>query len=481
MLQKFLLPTLLLALSPALFAAPPPVGGGQMQQIPPVPRAPGAAPEFEVKPALAQPGTPLDAQTQRITVNRLRVTGATAFSETELLAQTGFKSATELSLNELRGMARYIATFYRSRGYFVAQAYLPQQDIKDGIVTIAVMEGQYGQVKLDNQTNVSSSLANGLLGGINPGDPVTSAPLENRLLLLSDLPGVKVNSTLMPGVAPGTSDLLVTLAPGARVSGSVDADNAGNRYTGTNRIGATVNFNEPLGWGDVASLRALSSGSGFNYLRGRYQMHFGKATAGVAYSAMRYELGEEFASLQAHGTAEVASVFVGYPLVRTRQSNLTAALVYDAKNFKDQIDITASTTDKEAQVLTASLAGDYRDGLGGGGASVYLLAWSVGNIDLQTPAVYLVDAETTRTAGHFHKLSFAASRLQRITDSLSLSAAISGQLASKNLDVSEKMELGGMYGVRAYPEGEAYADQGYVLNLEARWHAARATAVDCLH
>jgi hemolysin activation/secretion protein len=41
-------------------------------------------------------------------------------------------------------------------------------------------------------------------------------------------------------------------------------------------------------------------------------------------------------------------------------------------------------------------------------------------------------------------------------------------MASKNLDVSEKMELGGMYGVRAYPEGEAYADTGYLLTLEAR-------------
>ncbi len=51
---------------------------------------------------------------------------------------------------------------------------------------------------------------------------------------------------------------------------------------------------------------------------------------------------------------------------------------------------------------------------------------------------------------------------------MSLSAAINGQLASKNLDVSEKMELGGMNAVRAYPEGEAYADQGYVLSVEAR-------------
>ena len=473
MLQKLLLPTLLLALSPALFAAPPPVGGGQLQQIPPAPRAPGAAPGFEVRPAPPRSGLPLDAQTQRITVNSLRVTGAAAFSEAELLAQTGFRPATELSLDELRGMAGYITTYYRSRGYFVAQVYLPQQDIRNGMVTIAVMEGQYGQVKLDNQTNVSGNLANGLLDGLKPGDPVTSAALENRLLLLSDLPGVKVNSTLMPGAAPGSSDLLVTLTPGARVSGSVDADNAGNRYTGANRVGATVNFNEPLGLGDVASLRALSSGEGLNYLRGSYQMQFGKATAGVTYSAMRYELGKEFASLQAHGTAEVASVFASYPLIRTRQSNLYAALVYEAKSFKDQIDTTASTTDKKAQVATASLSGDYRDGMGGGGTSTYSLAWSVGNIDLQTPAMHLLDAQTTRTDGHFHKLSFAASRLQRITDSLSLSAAISGQLASKNLDVSEKMELGGMYGVRAYPEGEAYADQGYLLNLEARWQVPK--------
>ena len=43
-----------------------------------------------------------------------------------------------------------------------------------------------------------------------------------------------------------------------------------------------------------------------------------------------------------------------------------------------------------------------------------------------------------------------------------------GQLAFDNLDSSEKMELGGAYGVRAYPEGEAYGDQGYVATLEAR-------------
>jgi hypothetical protein len=50
--------------------------------------------------------------------------------------------------------------------------------------------------------------------------------------------------------------------------------------------------------------------------------------------------------------------------------------------------------------------------------------------------------------------AFGAMRLQNMGNSVSLFAGINGQLASKNLDVSEKMELGGLYGVRAYPSGD---------------------------
>ena len=75
---------------------------------------------------------------------------------------------------------------------------------------------------------------------------------------------------------------------------------------------------------------------------------------------------------------------------------------------------------------------------------------------------------SARSQGAYNKLSFTASRLQQVTDSLSLFAGISGQGASKNLDPSEKMSLGGMDGVRAYPQGESFGDQGYLVNLEAR-------------
>ena len=51
---------------------------------------------------------------------------------------------------------------------------------------------------------------------------------------------------------------------------------------------------------------------------------------------------------------------------------------------------------------------------------------------------------------------------------MSLYGGISGQLASGNLDASEKMVLGGMDGVRAYPQGEGFGDEGLLATVEAR-------------
>ena len=466
-MKNKLLPLALLALSQTVFSQQPPSAGSQIQQIPPSPVPQKIAPTIRIEPSSA-PATPA-SDAVKIVVNSLQVTGALAYPEAELVALTGFKPGSELTLADLRGMASKIAERYRSNGYFVAQAYLPAQEINDGVVTIAVVEGQYGKIALRNQSNLSDDLAYSQLDGINTGDAVAIAPLESRLLLLSDIPGVNVTSTLTPGASVGASDLIVDVTPGQRVTGSIDADNGGNRYTGEYRLGATVNLNNAAGRGDVASLRVLTSGSGLNYARGSYQMQFGKATAGVAYSWLGYELGKEFSSLQANGTAKIASIYGGYPLIRTRNTNLYALLAFDAKTFQDRVDATSTVVDKKVKALMATLRGDNRDRLGGGGLTSYSLTGTTGNIDIQTPAMRAFDAATAQSNGHYTKLGFSAMRLQSVTDTVSLYAGINGQVASKNLDISEKMELGGINGVRAYPEGEAYADQGYLLTLEARF------------
>ena len=455
-----------MALVPAAAIAQTPTAGSQIQQIPATPVLPKAPPDIRIE--AGRTASAQSSDSMKIVVNSVRVTGARAFSEAALVALTGFKPGSEMSMAVLQRMANMMAERYRSDGYLLAQAYLPAQDIKNGVVTIAVLEGQYGKISFRNQTNVPDSMLASQVDALRGGDLVVRPPLESGLLMLSDLPGVTIKSTLVPGASVGTADLIIDVTPGRRVTGSIDADNAGNRYTGQNRLGATVNVNELLGLGDVASLRVLSSGKGLDYARASYQIQVGKARAGMAYSKLNYELGKEFEPLRAHGTASIASVFASYPLIRSRNENLFAQLAFDTKKFHDKIDLTGTTSDKKTNVLMASLYGDRRDQIGGAGANAFSLTVSSGELEIRTPEVLAIDAITARSNGHYNKLAYSISRVQRVTDTVSLSAALNGQIASKNLDVSEKMELGGMNAVRAYPEGEAYADQGNVLSLEAR-------------
>ena len=68
----------------------------------------------------------------------LRVTGATLFPEPELIALTAFTPGSELSLADLQQMAARITAHYRANGYFVAQAFVPAQEIQNNAVTITV-------------------------------------------------------------------------------------------------------------------------------------------------------------------------------------------------------------------------------------------------------------------------------------------------------------------------------------------------------
>ena len=466
-LKNTFLPLAFLALSQGALAQQIPGSGSQLQQIPRPPPQQPVTPKIRIEEA-AGVSAPV-ADSVRVVVNELRLTGVTVFASSELIAVAQFTPRAELTLADLQAMAVRITEHYRLRGYFVARAYLPAQDITNRVVTIAVSEGQYGQVTLRNASRLKDEVATRLLKGLDGGNVITLAPLESRLLLLSDLPGVDVTSTLAPGAAPGTSDLIIDVAPGRLVTGSIDADNAGNPYTGENRLGAVVNLNNPMRLGDLASLRLLTSGKGLQYGRIAYQVPLGRATLGASYSHLNYELGRQFEVLGAHGSAQVASVFGTLNLIRSRESNLYAGLSFDRRTFKDEIDLFSSVTDKQANVAIASLYGDYHDDLGGGGVTSFYVALSAGSLDIQTPDALAVDQATARANGSYSKLWFNLARDQRVTERLSVRASVSGQLASKNLDQSEKMVLGGMDGVRAYPQGEAFGDQGYLASLEGSW------------
>ncbi|MGC1172594.1 ShlB/FhaC/HecB family hemolysin secretion/activation protein, partial [Polaromonas sp.] len=412
------------------------------------------------------PASPGDAAV-RVRVTQIRISGATVFSEAQLQALVADAIGRELDFAGLEELAVRLSRFYRQQGYTVARAYLPQQDIRDGVVELAIVEGRYSAITVKSPGALPAPLP---LAALAPGDLVNDAALERSLLLAADVPGIAVRSTLQPGASVGTSELVVEVEPGPAVTGLLEADNFGSRATGRTRLGASMYFNNPGGLGDLLSLRVLSAGSGLNYGRVAWQLPVGGhgTRVGAAASVMDYRLGREFESLDAHGTATITTLFAAHPLLRSRARNLSAQVSAEHKRLRDRIDLIGSADDKHLDLLNFGLSGDARDGWGGGGAWGFSATYTQGQLAITSADALAIDEATVRSAGSFGKLGLLAVRQQNVGKAVLL-ASYTGQWASKNLDSSEKLPLGGAGAVRAYPQGEAPSDRASLLTLELQY------------
>ena len=294
------------------FAAPVAPDAGQtlreLQQQPAL-KTPQVAPQLRIEENAQDSNKTGDA---RFLVKSIRISGNSEISTDELQPLVAGLVGGQHSLTELNAAAARITAHYRQRGYAVARAYVPAQDVKDGAVSINVIEGRIDKHRINNQSRLSDERASAYLNAVKDGAVVKTAQIDRSLLLLNDTPGVGGSrATLQPGASVGTSDLVVELTPSAPYSANVNLDNYGNRYTGETRLGGTISLNSPLRIGDQLTLSALTSGSGLTYGRVAYQLPVGNdgLRVGAAYFDARYRLGKEFAALQAHGTATSGSVF----------------------------------------------------------------------------------------------------------------------------------------------------------------------------
>lgn len=468
---------LLLAFAPlAAFAAGPllPDAGAILQQlVPAAPRAPSSSRDgLTIEQA---DGSKMPASSPFL-VQSLQITGNTRIDTPTLLALVANAQGKTLTLAELANVAALITAYYRSNDYPLARAIIPPQTIAQGVVRIEVIEALYGQIRLDNSSQVNDALLQATLSQLQNGEAISQTKMDHVLLLLSDVPGVLVDATLKPGSAIGSSDFVVSTAPGPSVFGSVMLDNYGNRYTGRERLNGALSVLNLLHHGDTLSVNALSSGHGMRYGRLGYESLLnGLGThLGTAYSTLTYVLGEPITT-DIHGTAQVGSLWARHPLVRSRDTNVNGQIQYDGLKLRDFY-ASAIQNDRSLANLTLSLSGDTRDQWLAGGVNVWGLNWSAGHVAFDNPAAQLADAATAHTQGSFSKLNASLVRLQALTPDTLLYLTASGQWASTNLDSSQRMSVGGPYTVRAYDIGAMSGDKGYFLSAEYRYNLGQAWA-----
>jgi hemolysin activation/secretion protein len=456
---------------------PPPDSGVLLDTVKPVPKLPPKETGNLIQaPADARPAMQPDTSL-RVTLKSIHFSGVTKFSDAEMQALVKSDIGRELTFADLDAMTARVTKFYRDRGYFIARAYLPQQNLGEGTLEILVLEGHIGKVDVKyNSTGprIAQSQLRGLVqDAVPPSKPVTVSGLERGMLLENDLPNMTARATLIPGASVGTSDLVLEANEAGWFShDTIEADNAGSRYSGTGRLGGSANLVSPAGLGDLLSARILTSFDGFNYGRLSWTTPV-TATGlklGVSGTYTNYRLGGSLEPIGDHGDAQIYSIFSVYPIVRSRFFNLYETNTYEYKALYDSSN-EGEISDREIKVVSLGLNGDETDTLNGGGLTTFSGTLGIGHLNiLEGGSAAAADAITAQTAGSYRKVLLSGSRQQHVVGNWTVYASLSGQYASKNLDSSESFTFGGPSGVRAYPVGEAPADEGLLSTVELRYN-----------
>lgn len=412
----------------------------------------------------------------RVKVTEFDITGNSALSTDTLRASTAAWLNRPLSFSELQQAVEAIETSYKRAGYFLAQATLPPQKIHDGVIQIAVSEGRLGNTRLEGNSHVAPKVVLRYLNRLPANEAITLLKLERQVLLINELAGEQTRLDLQAGAKPGTTDVVIVQQTSPKLTGQVDANNYGAASTGQNRLGLTLNGNSLFGWGERISFNTMRSDtSGLNTysMRGELPVAGNGWRLTGALSRANYSLGDAFASLDASGTADSVRIGASYPVIRSSATNLVVQIETDHSKLVDSYRASNTELDKQASGLSLTTSADWQNDALGEASSHLSLVLRSGQLDLGSEAA-LRDAppKGSGTAGSFGKLNMSYLRQQALSQNINLQAQFEMQVATKNLDSSEKMSLGGSGSIPGYVNSQTSADDGAHLKLGLRRQVA---------
>jgi hemolysin activation/secretion protein len=147
-LKNFLRALLIVSatLSFSLKAAAPPDAGQVLQEIPEELKLPSESAPIDIEDK--DQIDPIKSGGIKTTITSIVFKGNTAFTKDDLMKELGDDVLSkEYDLKDLQTFAVNVTLFYRNNFYPFARAYLPQQKIDNGELTIEIIEGNYGEVR----------------------------------------------------------------------------------------------------------------------------------------------------------------------------------------------------------------------------------------------------------------------------------------------------------------------------------------------
>ncbi len=192
--------------------------------------------------------------TGTITVNRFEVLGSTAFSQVELDQVLLPFTKRPITFSELLKARSLITDLYVNRGYITSGAFIPTQDLQNGVVKIQVIEGGLEEIKITGVERLSPDYVRSRMN-IATGAPLNRDRLIQALQVLQINPLIaSVSAELSAGTRAGQNVLEVRIREAKSLSAQLSLDNNRAPSVGSLRRKVQVSEANLTGLGDTLSV-----------------------------------------------------------------------------------------------------------------------------------------------------------------------------------------------------------------------------------
>ncbi len=425
-----------------------------------------------ILPPLKEPEGAARLPVMRIFVNQVVITGVTVFSDDELKPVIRPFEGRKLNSEDLETLRRNLTQLYISSGFINSGAIIPDQEVREGVLRLHVIEGALSHIAIGgNRWFRSNYIAARLKLDSRP--PLNVYDLENRLRLLQqDTRIERFEAELQPGLRPGQSVLNVQLEERYPVHLRLAFNNYQSPSVGAERGQIFLENHNITGHGDILQFSLARSQGVDPQLTAAYTLPLSARDTRLILEYRKndfYVVEEQFRDLDVQSKSNIYGLTLKHPFYKTLRDELAMHLTLERLTSEtfilgQRLSFTNGDGDGRSRVLALRFGQEYTHR--SGNQMLGLRARLSVGLDADN-ATHHTDPE--RPDGRFvswlgqvqwaRRLPWSNSQILFRTDL---------QLANNPLLPLEQISVGGRYSVRGYPENLMVRDNALISSLEYR-------------
>ena len=427
-------------------------------------------------PILANVGemqpTPSSTGERAFDIWEYRVEGNTVLDE-KIIEKTvyGFLGPAK-TIQNIEAARAALEAAYHQAGYLAAGVDIPEQDVREGVVTLQVHEGMVENLRVVGAQYFSPNHIKAEVPAMAEGKPLNLQAAQKELTkLAADSPDRQVTPVMRAGTTPGTIDIDLEVKDELPLHGSVELNARNSINTTRLRLPVMLRYDNLFQMGHSASLQYQVSPedtSNVQVWSGTYALPIEAIDSHLALYGIGLDSTSDVTTAGSLNVVGNGNIF-GARLVRALGVfggiNQSVTFGWDYKDFGQNI--TSSQTTQRSPIQYSPFQVGYSASryYEGGSLTQFNSELNFNFAGMGSNYEQFAKRRYGATPNYLY-LEGEVKHRQALPEDLAVQVRVGGQVANSPLISNEQVGAGGMLTVRGYHEVERLGDNGVLGSLE---------------